>query len=196
MRRLYTLGSIPAGGVAIVGSRTPPLEAEAFAYALASRLGRPIVAGLALGIDSAAHRGALAAGRPTVAFVPFGFGRTYPPENAELEREIVQRGGALATPLEPGESATDESFVERDRLQVEYSEAIVLVASERSGGAMHAMWFARELDKPRYAVEPPEPAKEPAQWAGNVRALAEGARPLPLDVEAAVRIIDERLDSR
>jgi len=95
MRHLFVRGSIPQGGIAIVGSRKPPPEASDFAYGLACRAGMPVIAGLALGIDTAAHRGALDGGNPTVAFVGYGFGQTYPPENTGLEREIERSGERL-----------------------------------------------------------------------------------------------------
>jgi DNA processing protein len=195
MRRLYTQGCIPAGGIAIIGSRTPPNDAIDFAYELARRLRRPIIAGLALGIDTAAHRGAIAGSNPTVAFVGYGFGRTYPSENAELEREIVRRGGAVATVQPPGEPVTDESFVERDRLQAWHAQGVVLVASELDGGAMHTMHFAGELHKPRFAVQPPDGSKGDPRWTGNLRALADGAQPLPLDVDETLEILHARFDT-
>jgi DNA processing protein len=194
MRHLYVRGRIPPDGIAIVGSRTPPPEASEFAYAFARRIGRPVIAGLALGIDTAAHRGALDGGNPTVAFVGYGFGQTYPPENAELEREIERSGGAIATSRAPGESVTEESLVGRDRLQAEYACAIVLAASELDGGAMHTIQFARELNKPRFAVQPPEGSQGQPSWAGNLRALADGAVPLPLNVSEALQILRARID--
>ncbi len=194
MPHLYVRGTIPQGGIAIVGSRTPPPEARDFAFALARGAGSPVIAGLASGIDTAAHRGALAGGNPTVAFVGYGFGQTFPPENAALEREIEQNGGAIATLRAPGECVTERSLVERDRLQVEYAVAVVLVASEAGGGAMHTMRFAREANRPRFAVQPPEPSKGQPSWAGNLRALADGAQPLPLNVSEALRILRARID--
>jgi DNA processing protein len=194
MRRLYTRGTIPTGGIAIVGSRTPPPEAAEFAFALAARLARPVVAGLALGIDTAAHRGALSAGIPTVAFVPYGFGCTYPPENAALERAIVEAGGAIATLRAPGEGAVPESFVERDRLQAEYAIAVVLIASEAGGGALQTLEFARELGRPRFALRPSGSLEGRPEWAGNLRALAGGAHPLPFDLTEAIRNLNDRLD--
>lgn len=190
---MYVRGKIPANGVAIVGSHTPPPAASAFAYELARRLGAPVVAGLALGIDAAAHRGALAAGMPTVAFVGYGFGRTYPREHRELERQIVAAGGAIATLRAPGTRVSNRALVARDCLQAQYARCVVLVCSELDGGAMHTMTFARELDKPRYAVIPPEHPRRARDWAGNARALAEGAAPLPLDVEQSVRILRDLL---
>lgn len=176
-------------GVAIIGSRWPPPGAAAFAYSLAYGLGEAVVAGLAPGIDAAAHRGAMAAGYPTVAFVGYGFGATDPPEHAELEEEIVRSGGAVATQLPAGTPATDETRIARDRLQAEYSRAVVLVCSEAEGGALYTMEFARELGKPRFAVLPPSAAANDAAWAGNLLALRDGATPLPFEVNAALRAL-------
>lgn len=187
-------GRIPDGGVAIVGSRTPPPQACDFAFALAREIDRPVVAGLAAGIDTAAHRGALAGGVPTIAFVGYGFGAVYPPENAELEDEIVRAGGAIATLCAPGETVSEASLVARDRLQVEYSVAVVLVVSESGGGAMHTMRFARELRRPRFAVMPPHETQGEDVWAGNVRALADGAQPLAFDVNEALQTIRAQID--
>jgi DNA processing protein len=186
---LYVRGSLPRRGIAIVGSRTPPAEAEAFAYELSRKLGEPIVSGLAPGIDVAAHRGALSAGAPTVAFVGYGFGATDPPARVELESAIVAGGGAVATLLPPGTLASPESTIERDRLQAEHARAIVLICSEIGGGAMHAMRFAKALEKPRFAVMPPEEMKSRPEWAGNLACIAEGAVPLPLDLKVAIDLL-------
>ena len=177
---------MPKAGIAIVGSRTPPPEAAEFAYHLASRMKVPVISGLAPGIDAAAHRGALAAGVPTVAFVGYGFGRTDPPEHVELERAIVAAGGAVATLLPAGTPATQESRIERDRLQVENATAVVLVCTEPSGGAMHTMRFARDLRVARFAVMPPNGAAGSEEWAGNLECIADGATALPFDVDAAL----------
>jgi DNA processing protein len=186
---LHVQGSLPRRGIAIVGSRTPPAEAEAFSYELARNLGEPIVSGLAPGIDAAAHRGALSAGAPTIAFVGYGFGATEPPEHAELESAIVAGGGAVATLLPPGTPASLESSIARDRLQAEHARAVVLICSEIGGGAMHAMRFAKQLGKPRFAVMPPEEVKRRPEWAGNLVCIAEGATPLPFDTEAAIDLL-------
>jgi DNA processing protein len=187
--KLHVLGRLPEGGVAIIGSRKPPPEAAEFAYRLAFELGEPVVAGLAHGIDAAAHRGALDAGTPTVAFVPYGFGATDPPDHVELEKAIVEAGGAIATLLPPGTPASQESRVARDRLQAEQARAVVLICSEICGGALYTMRFARELERARFALSPPTSASGAPAWAGNLKCIAEGATPLPFDVEAALAII-------
>jgi DNA processing protein len=187
---LYVEGRLARGGLAIVGSRTPPQEAVDFAYELARRCGEPVISGLALGVDAAAHRGALAAGLPTVAFVGYGFGATYPPEHRELEREIIAAGGAVATECAPGTPVTDAALIRRDRLQAEHARAVVLIASELEGGAMHTVRFSRELGKPIYALNPQEERATLSQaYWGNLSALREGAVALPLDVDEALLII-------
>jgi DNA processing protein len=181
-------GRLPAGGIAVIGSRTPPPAAAEFAYRLSFRLREPIVAGLAPGIDEAAHRGALDAGAPTVAFVGYGFGCTDPAEFRGLEEAIVTAGGAVATLLPPGTRVSAESRIARDRLQAEHARAVVLVCSEIEGGAMHTMRFAWELGKPRFAVAPALDSADPV-WEGNRRCIAAGAKALPFDVDAALAIL-------
>jgi DNA processing protein len=187
--RLYVWGRLPKDGVAVIGSRTPPAEAAEFAYRLAFNLNEPIVAGLAPGIDAAAHRGALAAGTPTVAFVGYGFGRTDPPEHAELAKAIVDAGGAIATLEPPGTPASEESRIARDRLQADHARAVVLVCTEIAGGAMYTMRFARDFGRPRFAVSPPMEAAHPEEWAGNRQCIEEGATPLPFEVDAAISVL-------
>jgi DNA processing protein len=187
--QLYVRGKLPSSGVAIVGSRRPPPDAVAFAYQLAFRLGEPVMSGLAVGIDAAAHRGALDAKLPTVAFVGYGFGRTDPPEHTELEEAIVNGGGAIATLLPPGTRISDESRIARDRLQAEHARAIVLICSEIDGGAMYTMRFARELGRLRFAVTPPADAPADPHWTGNLACIEDGATPLPFAIEAALRML-------
>ncbi|GAC1310431.1 MAG: hypothetical protein NVSMB19_24700 [Vulcanimicrobiaceae bacterium] len=179
-------------GTAIVGTREPDADAETFARNLAgSGVAAPIVSGLARGIDAAAHRGALAAHVPTYAYVAHGIGATYPPEHRDLEHEIVAAGGAVLSEVLPDERATRWSLVRRDRLQAAHAAAIVLVASEAGGGAMHALAIARDLGRPRFALDPPSAAGEaaPDGYGGNVRAISDGARPLPRRCDVARAII-------
>lgn len=174
-----------AQGVAIVGAREAGAEAAAFARALAQRVPAPVVSGLALGIDAAAHEGALEAGSRTLAYVAHGLGRTYPPNHVALEEAIVAAGGAVASERLPGEAAASWAFIKRDRLQAAHAAAVVLVQSRVDGGAMHTLRFARELERPCFVLEP----RGGEDYAGNVQALALGARPLPWDLdEAASRL--------
>ena len=158
-------------GTAIVGARVADARSLAAAHALAGSVPGPIVSGLARGVDTAAHEGALAAGVATLAYVGSGIGTTYPPENRDLEERIVAAGGAIVSESLPGEAVTRWSLVRRDRLQAAHSAALVLVQSEADGGAMHAVRVARELGRPRRAFAP----RDGDAFAGNARAIAEGA---------------------
>jgi DNA processing protein len=174
---LTVRGPLPASGVAIVGARDVNDEACGFARALAARLGQPVISGLARGIDAAAHRGALDAGVATVAYVGSGLARTFPPEHAELAEAIVAGGGALAAERSPGDAATRWTLKRRDRLQAAHAGAVVLIVSDASGGAMHTMAFAKDLGRPRFALDDGA--------SGNRAALDDGAVRLPRDVAAA-----------
>ncbi len=168
--------TLVAEGTAIVGTRTPDDDSRRAAFALAGRSAPPIVSGLARGIDAAAHAGALAANRPTLAYVGSGLGSTYPPEHAELAERIVANGGALLSELLPAERVSRWSLVRRDRLQAAHAAAIVLVQSEAAGGAMHALRAAKTLGRRRFAAVP----RDGASYAGNAIAIAEGAAVLDL----------------
>lgn len=189
---LCVRGTLPAGGLAIIGSRTPPEKAAAFARELAAACEMPVVSGLAAGVDAAAHHGALDAGLATLAYVGTGLGVTYPPEHHALEDEIVARGGAVASERLPDEPVTKWALVHRDRLQAAHANATILVASEIDGGAMQTMRFAKDLGRPRFVLD----AQGEREYAGNVQARADGAIALPFDVKAALRILHANVRSR
>ena len=135
---------LPGGdpAVAIVGSRAATTSgrqvAERFGRELAAA-GASVVSGMARGIDSAAHRGALAAGGTTIAVLGCGLDVDYPKENRELADEIAGSGGAVLTELPPGTPPLPEHFPERNRIVAGLCEAIVVVeARERSGSLITA----------------------------------------------------------
>lgn len=127
--------------VAVVGTRSPTSEGLGHAQALASGLaerGVTVVSGLAKGIDTAAHRGALAADGRTVAVIGTGLRRCYPPENAPLQQEIAERGLVLSQ-FWPDAPPTKTSFPLRNAVMSGYSLATVVVeAAHRSGARMQA----------------------------------------------------------
>jgi DNA processing protein len=141
---LWTRGS-PAAlqqpAVAIVGSRAASPYALDVADRLAADLaarGLTIVSGLARGVDSAAHRGALSAGGSTIAVLGCGADIVYPPEHARLAREIEPQG-LIVSELVPGTIPFPRFFPQRNRIISGLSRAVVIVeAGERSGSLITA----------------------------------------------------------
>jgi DNA processing protein len=127
--------------VAIVGSRAATPYAKDVAYRLGEELatrGVVVVSGLARGVDSAAHRGCLAAEGVTVAVLGSGLDRIYPHEHEGLAREIISKG-CLVSELGPGAAPLPEHFPLRNRIISGISLAVVVVeASENSGSLITA----------------------------------------------------------
>jgi DNA processing protein len=151
---LYIKGSIAAlkaPGIGMVGSRAATDYgreiAHRFAHSL-TRQGFVIISGLALGIDAAAHEGAIAAGGRTVAVLGCGLDREYPPENRGLSREIATCG-ALISEYPLGTSPDSFRFPARNRIISGLALGVVVVeASKRSGSlitAQHALEQGREV---------------------------------------------------
>lgn len=156
---LFLRGELPRGpAVAIVGTRTPTEDYERFAHRLASDLaeaGVTVLSGGAEGIDTQAHRGALAAGGVTVVVAPGGFERPYPEQNAGLFREIVAAGGAYLSLTEPHSPAPRGIFFARNACLVALAHVVVVVESPVRSGARNASKWARRLGRPLFVVPAP-----------------------------------------
>jgi len=140
--------------VAIVGTRWASPYGREVARKLAAELchlGFCVVSGLALGIDTAAHEGALAAGGPTTAVLGAGLAVIYPPENADLARRLTG-AGALLSEFPLARRPTRQSFPLRNRVVSGLCSAVVVVESAVDGGAMITARFAGEQGRTVLAV--------------------------------------------
>ena len=159
------LSALAAPTVAIVGTRAPSEDGRRLAQRLASDLGGAgvcVLSGLALGIDAAAHTGALAAGALTIGVLGGGHDRFFPPRNAELARRIVAGGGAVLSPYPPEHPAYPWQFLARNGIVAALADGVVVVeAAARSGALNTASWaadrgipvmaFPGDVDRPKAA---------------------------------------------
>jgi len=160
--------------VAIVGARRATMYGVDIARALGRDLGAAgvtVLSGMALGIDSAAHRGALGIAAPTVAVLPGGAERAYPAAKRALHGQIRATGAAVSE-LPPGAQVRRWTFPARNRIIAALAAMTVVVeAGERSGALLTAA-SARSLGRPVGAV--PGRVTSPLAYGPN-RLLAEGA---------------------
>ncbi len=191
---LFVRGVIPAqvqapdladlAAVGVVGTRAATqaglAEARALGAALAAA-GAVVVSGLALGIDGAAHRGALAAGRassgaaPTVAVLGGAHDRLHPRSHARLAEEIVERGGAVLSEHPPGRNPQPYFFPQRNRIIAALSCVLVVVEAGERSGALDTVTHALRVGRDVLTI-PARPSDR--RRSGNLKLLREGAKML------------------
>jgi DNA processing protein len=141
--------------VAIVGSRRPSPYGEAVAEQLANDLARAhviVVSGLAMGIDAAAHRGALNSGGITVAVMGTGVDIVYPAAHSRLAAEILAAGGALVSQFPDGTIPRRQNFPARNWTMAAISDVVVVVEAAEGSGALITADAALHLHKEVMAV--------------------------------------------
>jgi DNA processing protein len=150
----------PARAVAVVGGRrASPLRlaaARSMAAALASA-GWAVVSGGAVGVDAAAHRGALAGGGPTVAVLGCGLDVAYPRVNQALLARLRAGGGALVTEHPPGSRPRPGHFLPRNRLIAGLAAAVVVVEAGAASGSLSTAQAAGSRGRGRVLVVPGAP---------------------------------------
>lgn len=178
-KQLYLTGVLPPGPrVAIVGTRTPTKEAYEYTLALASELaqaGVVVVSGGALGIDTAAHEGALQAGAGTLVVAPSSFDCPYPERNRGLFHRVVERGGGYLTFFDTPTVARRHAFFARNALLVSLSATLVIVQAPFRSGARNAALWARTLGRPYWVVPHPPWC---LRGSSSVAELRLGGKPL------------------
>jgi DNA processing protein len=112
-----------------------------------------VVSGLARGVDSAAHLGALEAKCSTWAVLAHGLA-VAPTSNIELAHRIVEEGGALISEYRPAEPPQRFQFIERDRIQAGLADAVLVVETGTQGGSMHTVRAATSAGIPVWATFP------------------------------------------
>jgi len=176
-------GSLEADRVvAIVGSREAHPKAVDFARTLAEALARAdvvVASGGAVGIDAAAHEGALEAGGRTWCVAGTGELHCYPPEHAPLFDRIASGPGAMVWPFPPDLAALARAFRERNRVLVALADAVVVVQAGLRSGALSTAGRARVQRRPLWVVPvSPWEHDEKFDFGGSRQLLNQGAKPL------------------
>jgi DNA processing protein len=146
---LWCAGSLTGLGrpcIAIVGTRAATQYGRRLAHRFAAELaagGCCVVSGLALGVDAAAHEGALSAGTPTIGVIGSGHRRFFPSRNRDLAERILAGGGAVLSPYHPDQHAAPGQFLQRNGIVAALADAVLVVeAPARSGALNTAGWAA------------------------------------------------------
>jgi DNA processing protein len=157
---------------AIVGTRTPSMEAFLAAREIArgfAERGVPVVSGLALGIDRAAHEGALSVLGRTLAVLGTGIDSIYPAAHRELASRIIGAGGCILSEYPPGWGALKHRFPERNRIISGLARSVVVAQAPEKSGALITAEFALDQGRDLYVMA----AGLPGERGAGTRKLAE-----------------------
>jgi DNA processing protein len=185
VKALWYVGRLPGAGdrnLAIVGARAATMTGCRTARELAAasaRGGMTIVSGGALGIDAAAHRGALDAGGVTFAVLGCGVDVVYPERHAALYQEIAVAGGVLSE-YAPGTPGRPGNFPARNRIIAALAESVLVVEAGLRSGALITARVARRLGRTVLAV-PGSP--------GTDQLIADGAAFPVFDAESLAAVL-------
>ena len=189
--------------IAIVGTRNASLFGRRVARELSKNLASDfvIVSGLARGIDTEAHCGALEAERPikglTLAVLAW-MHPIYPRENEELLKDIVKRGAAISENFKKLDGKRAKTaFIKRDRIVSAISRAIIVIETGEKGGTMHTVRYAKKYGKPIFVIRPPqEHFKEKRRSIGGFKVLLQKYSAIEVsyrDPEKAAEFIREKI---
>jgi DNA processing protein len=162
--------------IAVVGTRHPTPYGTGMAEILSRDLAARrllIVSGMARGIDSCAHRGALLARTPTVAVWGTGVDVVYPKENRKLAEEILETGGAIVSELPLGTFPAPQNFPRRNRILSGMSVAVLVVEAGENSGTRVTARCASEQNRDLYAV--PGNVTNKGSWTPNTL-IKQGAK--------------------
>lgn len=178
-RKLYYRGDFSQDNrphIAIVGTRKATIAgrqiAKQFAKTLAAR-GAVIVSGLAIGIDTATHEGALEAKGKTIAVLGNGLDQVYPRQNEKLAQRILENGGALMSEYPPAMESLPHHFLERNRIVSGLSLGIIVIEAPEQSGSLNTASHALEQNREVFVV--PGPLNNP-NYVGSHALLRSGAR--------------------
>jgi DNA processing protein len=175
--------------VAVVGTRTPSPLAEEIAFQIGKKLAQQeitVVSGLAVGVDTLAHQGALSiSNSKTIAVLGSGVLNVYPEQNQALAQQC-ERHGMIISEIAPSEPPNASRLVARNRIISGLSQAVIVVETSDDGGAMHAARFAQAQGRTVYTVG--------LSASGNQALLENGAHGLHPDLSNLDTVFDHPVE--
>lgn len=193
---LSILDSMPT--LAIIGTREPSdfgYQSGVRISELFTNFGFNIISGLALGCDTAGHRGCLNAKGKTTAILAHGLDKIYPKENKTLAEEIIDNGGILVSEYFVEQSPLANYFVERDRIQAWLSLGIFVVETDIKGGTMHTVKFAFEANRIVSTLNHPKDKQNHPKVNGNQYLIKE-KKAIPVGNSTDVDFLKSKLMER
>lgn len=157
-KQIYVMGNyklLNNKSIAIVGSRECTQYGEKHAFKFAKELskrGIPIVSGIAIGIDSAAHFGAMQEKGKTIAVLGSGFKHIYPEDNLYLYNKIIENGGCAVTEYSPDTEAILSKFPKRNRIISGLSIGTLVVEAKHRSGSLVTARYAKEQERKIFSI--------------------------------------------
>jgi DNA processing protein len=181
VKRLHSAASLPSASIGVVGTRAASIEMCQCASEIAQMLaqaGLTVISGLALGIDGAAHRGALQSANtcPTVAVLAHGLERVYPPTHSGLARQILDSGGMLLSEYAPYVDPMKHHFLARNRIIAGLSRGVVVIEAGARSGSLVTANFAADYGRDVFVLSASE--HDPDKRQGCQSLIEQGAIPI------------------
>jgi len=156
--------------------------------------GYVIVSGLAEGIDTAAHQGALDVNGTTVAVIAHGLDRIYPAKNKKLANEIIKHGGAIVSEYSWGAKIFRNYFVARDRIQSGLSLGVIVVETEIDGGTMHTVKSCKDQKRTLIVLKHPVELSEKLKMLSNNQLILKNQADIIIENEKDIDLIINSLN--
>lgn len=162
--------------VTVIGTRTPTQVGQEIAQKLGYIFGKDgfvVTSGLAKGCDELAHKGCIDANARSIAVLPGGLDKIYPASNKNLANLILKNNGCLVSEYTIGTRPFKGSFVDRDRLESAFSEAVIVVETDIVGGTMHTVGYTLKQNRILACYNHPQEFLFNNQTRGNQKLIME-----------------------
>jgi len=198
---LHVQGNIDALNgdcIAIIGTRKPTefgINKARKLGAFFAEKGYVIVSGLAEGIDSAAHQGALDVNGITIAVLAHGLDKIYPSKNKKLAETIVSNNGALISEYSWGRHIVRNYFVARDRIQSGLSLGVIVIETGIDGGTMNTVRFCRDQNRALIVLKHPTQLDSNPMRLGNDELILNNIADVILEKDSDIDIVPRKLNN-